>query len=150
MTEHEWATRQTQLRRRGWIRNPDGSLSSPSRAPRSDSGIVGAVGAGVAEPSARREAQNPNPQRSERSVEHGFTWRIAFLSCRRRLLDEGDNDRAALKPLRDAVARSLGFSNDNDPVLEWCYDQCEVRAPNGVLVSVERVFKTAPKTSPQT
>lgn len=49
---------------------------------------------------------------------------------------DDDNLTAGLKPLRDAVAESLGV-DDGDPRVEWETEQVQTRASEFVLVRVE-------------
>jgi hypothetical protein len=56
------------------------------------------------------------------------------VAFRRRALDD-DNLTGGLKPLRDAVAQSLGL-DDGDPSLKFTVHQCVGRGPEGVLVRI--------------
>lgn len=62
---------------------------------------------------------------------------ISLISFRRRELD-GDNLVAGFKPLRDALADTLGI-NDADPRIRWQYGQCETRGETGTIVKIERL-----------
>lgn len=60
---------------------------------------------------------------------------VVSLVCFRSKLVDFDNLVAGCKPLRDAVAATLGL-DDADPRLEWEYHQIKTTGPNGVLVKV--------------
>lgn len=104
---------------KGYVLQPDGSYSHPSR-----------VGVGRVEPSKRTEPAGSlvkAPRASKgRAVRLGKLWRgpgpdpvvvVTMLSCRYRLLDD-DNLAAGFKPLRDAIADTLGI-DDGDPRVKW-------------------------------
>jgi hypothetical protein len=55
---------------------------------------------------------------------------------RGRTLDQHDNLRAALKPLVDAIAETLGVADDH-PGIAWEYSQAETRGQPGVIVTME-------------
>lgn len=44
---------------------------------------------------------------------------LARVSARR--LDKGDNHRTSLKPVRDEVAKWLGYRSDDGPEIDWQY-----------------------------
>lgn len=51
---------------------------------------------------------------------------------------DDDNLRAAMKSVRDGITDGLGLKNDNDPLLEWRYEQWHGRAKvYGVVVEIE-------------
>lgn len=62
---------------------------------------------------------------------------VTLISCRRRELDD-DGNVAALKPLRDAIAASIGI-DDGDGRIKFEYGQCEVHGEQGVIVKVENI-----------
>ena len=62
---------------------------------------------------------------------------VSLITFRTRELDD-DGNVAALKPLRDAIAASLGL-DDADKRLRFEYSQCETRGWEGVIVKVERI-----------
>lgn len=61
---------------------------------------------------------------------------IISLSVQGRRRMDDDNLVASLKPLRDAIARSLGI-DDGDSRVVWQYSQTETRGQQGVIVSLE-------------
>jgi hypothetical protein len=62
---------------------------------------------------------------------------VTLITCRRRECDD-DGNVAALKPLRDAIASSLGI-DDGDGRIRFEYGQCETRAERGVIVKIEKL-----------
>ena len=56
------------------------------------------------------------------------------MAFRHRALDD-DNLTGGLKPLRDAIATTLGL-DDGDPRLKFTVHQCVGRGPEGVLVRI--------------
>lgn len=60
---------------------------------------------------------------------------VHLHAIRRRLLDD-DNATAACKPLRDAIAESLGI-DDGDSRIRWEYSQSETKGEQGVIVKIE-------------
>ena len=104
---------------KGYVRQPDGSYSHPSR-----------VGITRMDPGQRTESAGPLEQaprtREGCASRMGKLGRgpradsvvvITMLSFRRRLLDD-DNLAAGFKPLRDAIADTLGI-DDGDPRVKW-------------------------------
>lgn len=79
----------------------------------------------------RSQSQDPRMEEGQPCIR----YRITITVYRKRLLDQGDNDRYATKPLRDCIATYLGFSNDNDECLEWDYHQVKSRS-QGVHVLI--------------
>jgi len=59
---------------------------------------------------------------------------ITLITCRFRALDD-DGNVSALKPLRDAIANSLGL-DDGDSRIRWEYGQTETRGEQGVIVKI--------------
>lgn len=84
-------------------------------------------------PDQRSKSQD---QRMEARQER-IRYRVTFTVYRKRLLDQGDNDRYAMKPLRDRVAEYLGLANDNNEFLQWHYFQIKSRGPLGTHVLIE-------------
>ena len=62
---------------------------------------------------------------------------VSLLTCRRRELDD-DGNVAALKPLRDAIAESLGL-DDADKRIRFEYGHLETRTEQGVIVKISRL-----------
>lgn len=60
---------------------------------------------------------------------------VTLIACRRRELDD-DGNVASQKPLRDAIAASLGI-DDGDKRIRFEYAQSETRAETGVIVKIE-------------
>jgi len=60
---------------------------------------------------------------------------VGLITARRRELDD-DGNVAALKPLRDAIAETLGL-DDADSRIRFEYGQIESRAKQGVIVKIE-------------
>jgi len=61
---------------------------------------------------------------------------VTMCVHRRRIVDD-DNNIGSLKPLRDAIAKSLGL-DDGDKTIAWQYTQVQTRGKEGVQVSMER------------
>lgn len=62
---------------------------------------------------------------------------VTMLALLRREFDAHDNLRAALKPLVDAIAGSLGVP-DNDRRVRWQYAQARTAGEPRVVVTVEK------------
>jgi hypothetical protein len=60
---------------------------------------------------------------------------ISLVSYRSRLLDS-DNLQGGLKPLRDAIAATLGF-DDGHSAVRWEYGQVESRGEQGTAVKIQ-------------
>lgn len=104
---------------KGYVLQPDGSYSHHSRA-----GIARVDTSKRTEPSGSLEQAPRTRKGSVRRL--GQLVRgpganpvvvVTMLSCRRRLLDD-DNLAAGFKPLRDAIAETLGI-DDGDPRVRW-------------------------------
>jgi hypothetical protein len=65
----------------------------------------------------------------------GLVARITLITLRRRLLDD-DNGVGSLKPLRDAIANTLGF-DDGSPLIQFEYGQQKTDGEEGVVVKIE-------------
>lgn len=96
---------------------------------------VGSVEAGQSKPAPLRPLDIAKPQREKRKGRVGII--ITLISCIGREFDD-DGNVAALKPLRDAIADSLGI-DDGDKRLRWEYGQAESRGQLGVVVKIERL-----------
>lgn len=90
-------------------------------------------------------AEKPEPnQRSQgedsalETIPKRLAFRITFTTYRKRILDEHDNARHALKPLADAITEGLGFKSDDCANLEWCYHQIRSRTV-GTHVLIEEM-----------
>jgi hypothetical protein len=62
---------------------------------------------------------------------------VSLIALRRRILDE-DSAMFALKPLRDAIAASLGI-DDADARIAWQYGQQITKGKQGVIVRIEQL-----------
>lgn len=100
-----------------------------------DAALVGARPAQSAKPDRRTAGEDCRVESAARRV--GFC--ISLIQHRRRLLDEHDSLRFAVKPLVDAITDWLGFQHDNDPRLRWEYAQIQTRATEGVVVKIEPI-----------
>lgn len=60
---------------------------------------------------------------------------VTLIAARRRLCDD-DNNVASFKPLRDAIAESIGI-DDGDPRLCWQYGQVESKGRQHSIVNIE-------------
>lgn len=69
--------------------------------------------------------------------ERGLVAIVTIISCRNAEIDS-DNLIAGAKPIRDAVARSLGV-DDRDRRVKWEYRQCIGEGPEGTLVKINTV-----------
>jgi hypothetical protein len=88
----------------------------------------------------KKPKSTPAPPLASGSQEHkgstgGMEGVITFTAHLRRVLDD-DNLAGSIKPLRDAIARSLGI-DDGDKSVRWEYGQIETRGTEGVLVKLE-------------
>jgi hypothetical protein len=96
---------------------------------------LGAVGSGRSE---RHKVQALDRGGKERRQRKGrVVIVVSLIAFRRRLLDE-DSAIFALKPLRDAIAASLGI-DDADARIAWQYGQQVTRGESGVIVRIEAV-----------
>lgn len=90
------------------------------------------------------ETQKPKPtpapalvgsQSESKGGKPGVAVWCHFIAMRRRLLDD-DNNVASFKPLRDAIAATLGI-DDRDKRVTWKCDQCLTSGEEEVLVRIE-------------
>jgi hypothetical protein len=86
-------------------------------------------------PNQRRASQNPGVDCRAALVGYG----IFIISYRTRLLDSHDNLRTAHKALVDRITESLGFRSDNDPRLQWSYEQVKSASATGTHVLITRL-----------
>ena len=80
------------------------------------------------------QALDSQPQ-ARGHCQDGVAVRVSLIALRRRLLD-GDNLQGGFKPLRDAVAESLGL-DDADNVISWEYHQMKCEGHEGAIVKIE-------------
>lgn len=76
-----------------------------------------------------------SPQRQGRK--NRLVVRVTLITLRRRVCDD-DNDAAALKPLRDSIARSIGL-DDGDPRIKFEYGSARTEGQSGVMVKIEQI-----------
>lgn len=90
------------------------------------------------------EAQKPKPtpapalvgSKPESKIGNpGVAFCCHFIAMRHRLLDD-DNNVTSFKPLRDAIAATLGI-DDRDKRVTWKCDQCLTAGEEEVLVRIE-------------
>jgi hypothetical protein len=78
----------------------------------------------------RRKGEAGALEESKTSVR----YRVTFIVRRPRLLDTGDNDRSAIKPLRDRVTEALGLPDDREPGIAFEYQQIQSRAKSTTVL----------------
>jgi hypothetical protein len=88
---------------------------------------------GMPERSQRPALERPRPQREKRKGRVAVV--VSLITCCQRAADD-DNDAHSKKPIRDAIAESLGL-DDGDSRIHWEHGQCETRGPEGVIVKIE-------------
>lgn len=103
--------------------------------PQIEHAVVGAVGAPKRE-QGQGAALDKKPPRIKKRKGRLLVV-VTLIACRRREADT-DNSIAGLKPMRDAIARSLGV-DDGDERVRWCYGQCRTDGETGVIVRIETV-----------
>jgi predicted Fe-S protein YdhL (DUF1289 family) len=64
-------------------------------------------------------------------------FRVCIISCRFRIQD-GDNNGAGCKALRDVIAQWLGL-DDAERFILWEYSQIETRGPEGTIVKINQI-----------
>jgi len=94
---------------------------------------VGAVG--TARPERNQVSALDGAERQRRSRKGSVVVHVTLVACRCRLLDD-DNLVYSLKPLRDAVAASLGL-DDRDARIRFGYGQARTDGEEGVIVKIE-------------
>ena len=115
-----------QLTAKGFFLQPDGSWSK--RPP------VGAVAPSVSQQAPLRPLEQSIQKRAKGKGSVEVV--VSLISCRRRELDD-DGNVASLKPLRDAIAATLGL-DDADKRIRFEYSQLETRGEQGVIVKVTK------------
>ena len=88
---------------------------------------------GMPERSQRPALDRPRPRRERRKGRVAVV--VSLITCCQRAADD-DNDAHSKKPIRDAIAESLGL-DDGDSRIHWEHGQCESRGPEGVIVKIE-------------
>lgn len=71
------------------------------------------------------------PAQQRGKIQMARRFAVCIVSFRQHFLDS-DNLQAGAKPLRDAIAESLG-SNDSDKFIQWTYHQI-ISKPYGTVV----------------
>jgi hypothetical protein len=97
-----------------------------------------AVGAGAAQ-SAQPDRRGQSQDCRVESPAPRVGYRITLIQCRRRCLDAHDSLAFSVKPLVDEITRFLGYSNDNDPALQWEYAQLQTKGSEGTAVKIEAI-----------
>jgi hypothetical protein len=100
---------------------------------KSNPGLFPGLETEIPQPDQRRKVQD----KKLAGGEERRRFRIQFVCLRRRLLDEHDNLRSALKPVVDRITERLGFAADNDERLQWEYHQIKTKGKEGVVVLME-------------
>lgn len=108
---------------KGFVRQVDGSWAKRPVP-------VGAVEVPVRKPDSPQALDNGNATRKERPK----SVVICLVRVGKRFIDS-DNFAGGAKPLRDAIASSLGV-DDGSECLEWEYEQVRTRGPEGVIVLI--------------
>lgn len=86
----------------------------------------------------RSKTQILDATRLQREKRKGRVGVVVMLIAVRKRDADDDNNIASLKPLRDAIADSLGL-DDGDSRIRWEYGQCESRGTEGVMAKIERL-----------
>ncbi len=61
-------------------------------------------------------------------------YRVTFIVRRPRLLDDGDNDRFALKCGRDFITSMVGLTSDKGPGISFDYHQIQSRSKSTTVI----------------
>lgn len=96
---------------------------------------VGGLASSQPQRAAARPLDRGGPEQPCRA--DGVEWIVTFLQCRKGILDD-DNAVASLKPLRDAVARTIGL-DDGDKRIRFQYAQAQTSGRKGVSVVIEHL-----------
>lgn len=114
------------MHRKGWRKALDGSWYKPKR------NDLGGLGQPQREPDTVQALDSSHAPRKTGKSSVGIC--VEIISFRKRLLDD-DNLSSGCKPLRDAIAKSLGL-DDGDPLLRWDYQQVRTTGQTGTLVKI--------------
>jgi hypothetical protein len=95
---------------------------------------VGAVEASQPECAPTQALERGSPKRQKSGA---VVVRVSLVAHRLRLLDD-DNNVGSLKPLRDAVAKTIGI-DDGDARIAFECAQVETKGQEGVTVKIETV-----------
>ena len=96
-------------------------------------GVLRQVEVQVPKQAAQKALDGNRPKHKRRKGRQPIC--VTLVASRRTILDD-DNNVGALKPLRDAIARSL-MLDDGDARIRWEYGQCESKGTEGVMVRIE-------------
>jgi hypothetical protein len=99
--------------------------------------VAGPVRASQPERDKRSQIEDSGVEAGKGGVESSY--RVTLTVFRRRLCDNHDNARTALKPVVDNVTAWLGFKTDDHQNLYWEYHQEKTLGRCGTLIVVERV-----------
>lgn len=91
----------------------------------------------VAQPEPKQPAPRSLEQGQQKLQGGKVSVVVSLIRFGSRDLDS-DNLAASFKPLRDAIAYTLGV-DDGDPRVRWQYGQTETRGEHGALVRVELI-----------
>ena len=116
----------------GWKKSADGSWTAPGRRTGGDG--VGAVEAGQPERAASQALDRYSQEQPGSAA--GVEYRVTLVAVVGRELD-GDNLVSACKPLRDAVAATLGI-DDGDKRITFEYGQTRTDGDEGVMVKITK------------
>jgi len=115
---------------------PNATKSTKRRNPELYGG--NAVGAGkITSPERNKVLPLVGAVKAQRQRTGQVVICVTFLACRHRELDS-DSNVYSIKPLRDAVAATLGI-DDADARVRWQYAQVQTRGQEGVLVRIETI-----------
>lgn len=111
------------------------SESVRRRNPHLYGGAVGAVEARAAKPTT---VQALDGSKRQRKKSKGRVEVVVTLICCRRRIGDDDSIAASCKPLRDAIANSLGL-DDGDARIRFEYSQCRTDGQQGVMVKIQSI-----------
>lgn len=94
--------------------------------------------AGLPDPKRERSKPRQNKDPELEKSTRGVGYRVTIVSVRKRFIDAHDNLRTGSKALVDAITRTLGFSSDDNPRLQWEYGQV-LGTKCGTIVKIELV-----------
>jgi hypothetical protein len=126
---NEFGQLERNLLARGWTRTAEGGWNAPGRC-----SVLGTLETNGPKPAKARPLDD-RPEKHQGGKE-GVAIRITCVALRRRLLDGHDAVAFSMKPLTDAIARSLRM-DDADPRLSWEYSQLRTDGEQGVMVKIE-------------
>lgn len=95
--------------------------------------------AGLCPPVAKSNIRGQSKDSGVETGEVGVRCCVVFTVYRSRLLDDGDNEAAALKPLRDRLAEKAGRPSDSRRYFEFHYHQIQSDTIHGTHVLITRL-----------